>query len=595
MVAGCSGGGGDSTKTPLTLNVGSNSVIVPQDGTAAPLALTIGGSSGTPTVSVSGLPSGVTQQFVAKSGERSGTLTFTGGPSFTASNSTVTITATIGSQSATQTVTLVSAPVATVGATVDTTLGTKGKLAQFMATSFQIFQYTGDIFGSGSTATAREATLTNLEPQHVRMQVLLGAIPMVSNTGMASDWDFTMLDQIAQPVLASADHSPEFQIAAAPTWMNDSNGRLDVANHVSDFATFAANLVRYYNTGGFTVGPTHFQSASSHKITWWGIFNEFNINGLTAAQYVTLYNTVVPAMLAVDPTIKLSALEFSNFGMGTGDAGDPTLYLPTFLATAASGGVNTQVDALSTHFYSTCNQTDTDATLFATIPQFVENVIYFYKELATRSDLDNAQVWVTENNVNADYAGSDGMSTCNPAQKFVSDQRGTSAFFAAWRPYVFSQLGKAGNRALFHWEYSADQQDGEVDASSNPYLSYWVDRTLANFYPSTTAALGPDILGLTATDTSSIETLATRNSDGSVRVMIVDRAVHATSDNNGAGDARTVVVDTSALGSFSAASLLTIDANTNVTNGPAGTNVTPNARINVTLGGYGVAFLTLTP
>jgi hypothetical protein len=204
-------------------------------------------------------------------------------------------------------------------------------------------------------------------------------------------------------------------------------------------------------------------------------------------------------------------------------------------------------------------------------------------------------IWITENNINADYGAANGMSTCNPTQTFVTDTRGTSAYFAAWRPYVFSAFGKAGNQALYHWQYSSDKQYGEVDANGNPYLSYWVDRTLSNFYPSTSGSRGPDILTATATDTASIETLATRNSDGSVRVMIVDHAVHATTDNNGAGDPRTVIVDTSSLGTFSAASLLTLDATTDLTQGPAGVGIPPLPRSTVTLGGYGVAFLTLMP
>ena len=86
-------------------------------------------------------------------------------------------------------------------------------------------------------------------------------------------------------------------------------------------------------------------------------------------------------------------------------------------------------------------------------------------------------VWVTENNVNADYEGNNGMSTCNPNQVFVDDHRGTSAFFAAWRPCAicFRQLGKVGNQALYHWQrYYGDRQYGEVDKSGlAPYLSYW--------------------------------------------------------------------------------------------------------------------------
>jgi hypothetical protein len=77
--------------------------------------------------------------------------------------------------------------------------------------------------------------------------------------------------------------------------------------------------------------------------------------------------------------------------------------------------------------------------------------------------------------------------------------------------------------------------------------------------------------------------------------MIADRAVHATSDNNGSGDPRSVVVDLSSLGSFTSASLLTIDATTNIISGPVATSVPPALRMTVTLPGYGVAFLILTP
>ncbi len=204
-------------------------------------------------------------------------------------------------------------------------------------------------------------------------------------------------------------------------------------------------------------------------------------------------------------------------------------------------------------------------------------------------------MWVTENNVNADFSDGTGKSICNPGKTFVTDQRGTSAFFAAWRPYVFSLLGKAGNRALYHWSYAADKQYGEVDSASATYLSYWVDRTLINTFPSTPGSPDPDILSVTSSDTMSIETLATRSADGRVHVMIVDHAVHAPADNNGAGDPRTVIVDTSSFGTFGSASLLAIDATTNTTNGPTGTGIAPSPRIAVTLNGYGSAFLTLIP
>jgi hypothetical protein len=558
----------------------------------AHVQIAIHSTSETALVNFVGLPGGVQTNYAASDTNPSGLLTFVATGSAPAGTYSATVTVNSAGQAASAPFNLVVAPVATLGGATDTTLGVKGKLQQFMSTSFQIAEWTGNFFGTNTSA--REAALTNIAAQHVRLQALSQAIPMKANTGAASDWDFTLLDQTVQPVLAVADHSPEFQIAAAPAWMTDrATGYLDVTSHVNDFAAYAANLVRYYNKGGFDFGGKHFQSPATQPITWWGIFNEPAYNGLDAKQYATIYNAVVAAMLAVDPTIKLVALEFAGSTLGTGWPTDPELWLPPFFAAPSAGGVNAHIDAIAMHVYATCNQMDTDTALFDAVDQYLAVEKFIDQQIATRADLAGTPVWITENNVNADFAGANGLSSCNTPQLFVTDTRGSSAYFAAWRPYVFSQFGKAGNQAIYHWSYSGDKQYGEVDANGNPYLGYWVDRSLATFYPA--AAPGADILVETSTDTSSIETLATRLSNGMVRVMVVDRAVHSAADNNGAGDPRTVVVDSSSLGNFTAASLLTIDAATDLTNGPAATGIAPASRITVSLNGYGVAFLSLMP
>ena len=579
----------------MTLTLGVSSIDLLQDGKLNVLMpITISNAPGAVFVGVTGLPGGISAQY--NPDPTSPSISFSGGQGVSAGTYTATVTATSGTQTASQQLTIVNDVVVVVNPTVDTTMGVNGVLKEFMSTSFQVAEWDGNFFGVNN-ANAVESTMNALGPQHIRLQSVSKGVAMSTNTGTAADWDFTIMDQTVQPVLASADHSPEFQIATAPAWMCKSNGQLDLANHVKDFAAYAANLVRYYNKGGFNWGGTHFQSPSGLPIMWWGIFNEPNGNGINATDYVTIYNTVVPAMLAVDPTIKFSAIEYSDYGLGTGDGGDPMTYLPTFVAAANAGGVNAQVDIVSTHFYSSCNQSDTDSSLMNTVPQFAANVSYFYEELKKRADLADVPVWVTENNVNADYQGVNGMSTCNPSQVFVDDHRGTSAFFAAWRPYVFSALGKVGNQALYHWDYAGtDPQYSEVDGQGNTYLSYWVDKTLGEVYRSTPSSPGPEILELTATDTTSVETLATKNADGSVVVMVADHAVASATDNNGAGAPRTVVVWVSTLGNFSSASLLTIDANTSATTGPAtAVSVTPTAQMKVKLGGYGVTWLVLKP
>jgi hypothetical protein len=596
FTTGCGGGSMSSTPPapsgPLSVSLSTSTVVAPQDGTPGNVGVTVSGASSASSLSVtaSNLPSGVTSQFVPAAGGLTGTLSLVTTSTTPSGTYSANVVVTDGTRTASQPLVLVIAIAASVANAVDTTLGVGGKLDEFMSTSFQPSEGNYQFF---QNHTATEPTqLNKLGPQHIRLQAVSQGVPMKANTGAATDWNFATLDAVVQPVLGAADNSPEFQIAVAPAFLNDPTTGHFIFNsaNVQAFADYSANLVRYYNKGGFTWGGTTFVSPSypQHPITWWGIFNEYNINGMTASQYIQLYNTVVPAMLSVDNTIKISALELA--------VADPTTDLPPFVAAPTNGGVSAQVNVVATHFYPTCNQQDVDATLFSRVAQMVQYINYVYQQLRTRSDLASVPLWVTENNVNADYPNPDGTSNCNPTVKFVSDPRGTNAFFAAFRPYVFSQFGKAGNQALYHWLYAADTQSGEVDFNTgSTYLSYGVDYWLAQMFPSTPTSPGPDILQLSATETSSVEIVATKSSDGSVVLMIVDHAVHSPTDNNGPGDPRTVIADVSALGTFSSATSMTIDAKTNATSGPAPVGITPGQKISVTLGSYGVTFLKLKP
>ncbi|HKS95867.1 MAG TPA: hypothetical protein VJV74_06995 [Terriglobia bacterium] len=564
----------------ISVSLSPATVVAPQDGTPGSVTATVSRTNPTASpvsLTTSALPAGVSAQISSPGSGTTGTITFTA-PSAAAGTTAVTVTASDGTASGMANLSLVVAVVATVGSATNTSAGVNGRLQNFMATSFQPADWDYTFFTQNSGATA---TLDNLKSQHIRLQAVAGGVPQKAD----QTWDFSELDAVVNPVISVADKSPEFQIAVAPTWMDDSSGHL-VSSHFQDFANYCANLVKYYNTAaGFTDANGKAQVHSpSTPITWWGIFNEPNINGLTASDYTTLYNLVVPAMQAAGSQvpIKFVAVELSDFG------NEPQNFLPTFVS-----GVTAEVDAVATHYYSSCNQADPDPLLFSQISgTFVPHVSYIYSQLKTNPALAGVPVWVTENNVNADFDKGGGISACN-GTPFVTDARGTSAFFAAWRPYVFSQLGQAGAQALYHWDFDADTQYGEVDFNTGKtYLSYWVDYYLERFFPSPP---GQTILELNTTDSTTVETLAVRNADGSVVVMVADRAVHAATDNNGTGDPRTVVVDVSALGAFSSASQLTIDATTDPVKGPASASVTPAVRLPLTLGGYGVTFLTLKP
>ncbi|MGC2164244.1 MAG: hypothetical protein WA634_20280, partial [Silvibacterium sp.] len=578
MACGCGGvsnsGGGGPVPAPFSLQLASATVAVfPNEGTAqVGITITRTASTATLTASVSGVPAGATATVTSPGTGDSGSITFASG-SAAAGSYSLTVSVTDGTNTFTQPLTL------TVGVTAVVSSTAAGTWDEAMSTSFQIAEWTNGFFqqypGSGSTPSAA-TLLGNLEPQHVRMQILSQAIPETA----ANTWDFTMADNQVQPILGEGDHSPEFQIATAPAFMYVSGTQQFTDPTFAQFAAYAANLVRYYNKGGFTVGGTLYQSASSYPITWWGIYNEPNINGVTPAEYVTMYNALVPAMQAVDPSLKFVAVELSDFGTEEQD------FIPTFVQ-----GVTAQVDVLGTHFYSTCNQQTTDAEVMATIPTFVSGVEYLYSELKTNPALANVPVWILENNVNADYADANGMSTCNPGQKFVDDLRGSSAFFAGWRTYEYSQLGQAGAHALYQWSFDGDAQYGEFNSGTGQLqLSYWVDYWLSHTFA---AAGGGSILSVTDSDANNVEVLAVKETNGQTVVMVSDHGVANANDNNGVGVPRTVLVDVSALGSFTSATEVTIDKNTSPTAGPVAQTVAPAGQMQVTLGGYGVAFLTL--
>jgi hypothetical protein len=602
LLSSC-GGGGEAAPPPpppILVTLSASAVTALQDGTSASVTVTVtrpAGNSKSITLTVLSAPAYMNTEITSPGTGNTGTVSFkTGGPiplpgmgmpatvATPAGTYSVTISASDGTSSGSASLTLVVGIVDVVAPTVDKTVGISGRLNEFMSTSFQLASWGDGFFVQSPSATT---PLGNLQPQHIRLQVLERDIPQED----ANTWDFSYLDGVVNPVMSVGDHSPEFQIAKAPVFMYDGSGNL-LDSSFNTFAGYSANLVKYYNTPTGIMGATSCNKApcvstGAGRVDYWGIYNEPNINDEFTDQsnpqgpqrYVDMYNVVVPQMQAVDPTIKFVAVELADFG------NEASNYIPTFVQ-----DVNAQVDVLATHFYATCNQKDSDQQLFDAIDQFVPHVTYLYSQLQTDAKLANVPVWMTENNVNADYDTGNGISACN-GTTFVADQRGTSAYFAAWRPTVFSKLGKAGLQALYHWAFGADVQYGEVNSDdAKPFLSYWVDYWLGRYFPSPP---GADILTLGTSETTSVETLATRRDDGTVVVMVANHAVHSSSDNNGTGDPRTVVVDVSSLGSFSSASLLTIDAHTDRVNGPSATAITPASRIRIDLGGYGVTFLVL--
>ncbi len=586
LAVGC--GGGSSMESSLTLSLADSSATVFQGSSQNSVTVnaTVGGSATNVAMSVTGLPAGATYQAMLLLAPKTPagpnwSIVFNSGTA-AAGTFSLTVTASSGTLSSTAPFSL------TIGAAdvVGSTPGAPFSLA--MSTAFQPAEWDDAFFTlNAGLNPSPTTTLENLGPSHIRLQGISQGVPQGTAGSASSTWNFSVLDDIVQPVLGVGDHSPEFQIAKAPPFMYTGNQNSGLSNTFTDltfaqFAGYAQSLVQYYNVpGGFMANGNTYASPSGLPITWWGIYNEPSINNgpLTADQYTTMYNAVVPAMQAVDPSIKFVGLEMC---CGSED-----------WATTFAQGVTAQVDAVASHYYSSCNQADPDTIVMGTIPGFVSSVQTIHTNLSSNLALANVPVWVTENNVNADYSNN-GMSACNPGQTFVTDQRGSSPFFAAWRPYVFSQFGKTGIvPILYHWDYDADQQFGEVDyATGGPQLSYWVDYWLGQEFPTTA---GAHLLNFTPTDDAELETLPVANGNGSVVIMVANHTVNSTTDNNGPGSPRTVLIDVSALGTFTTGTLLTIDSTTSPTTGPTPAAVTPAPQMTLTLNGYSVAFLTLKP
>jgi hypothetical protein len=566
---------GGGVAPSVTLSLGSSSVTAFQGQSPVTVNATIARSnfSGSVTLTLSGLPTGATGGITSPGSGNTGSVVFNAG-SAAAGTYSVIVSASGGALGSNATLSL------TIGAAAEILSTKNGPFSVALSTAFQPAEWDSAFFQTNPSATT---TLGNLGPHHIRLQAISEGVPQGSEGTTSTAWNFSTVDAITQPVLGVGDQSPEFQIAKAPAYMyandNDSDAFSDLT--FAQFAGYTQNLVKYYNTGGFMANGQTYVSPSTNKITWWGIYNEPSINNsLDATQYTTMYNAVVPAMQSVDSSIKFVAMELC---CGSED------WVSTFAA-----NVTAQVDVVAAHYYSSCNQQDTDEMLMDSIPGFVSSVQTIRSNLSPNATLANVPLWVTENNVNADYDAGNGMSACNPGQTFVTDARGSSPFFAAWRPYVFSQLGKNGVQALYHWDFDADQQFGEVLYGNDQIeLSYWVDYWIGQTFPT---SAGSQLLDYGNSDGAELEVLPVMNSDGSVVVMVANHVVNNPSaDNNGPGSPRSVLIDLSTLPAFSSASLVTIDSTTSVANGPTPTSVTPASQITLTLNGYSVAFLTLKP
>ena len=161
------------------------------------------------------------------------------------------------------------------------------------------------------------------------------------------------------------------------------------------------------------------------------------------------------------------------------------------------------------------------------------------------------------------------------------DSRQSSTFFTAYRPLIFSRLGKAGNQSIYHFLYEGSQAYGEVNSgSAAKTIAYWTDYWLQRTFPWDGTSTGALLYKTTTTEaTPTVEVIATLNADSSVSLMVTNYATAATTDDNGAGAPRMVFVNLAALGTFSSATEVDLNAcNIRQHTGPFSFTFTPTVR-----------------
>lgn len=483
---------------------------------------------------------------------------------------------------------------ATATATVFVTNVATGKIQTQMSTN-NVWS------GMIDQATGAQAKLNALHAPFVRIHAgddggAQEAMPEIKY----NNWDFSALNALVDNVTKTGQ-KPLMNIKFAPDWMwtcypnsigvspNQTQGTGTVKDLTfQTFAQYMARLVSYYNkgsmiteTGAVITNP----AGANNRIMYWEPWNEpdlnnetpcapSNGNGITPAQYVTMWNAVTSAMLAVDPALKFvgPATAGSQFG-STGKTGNE--YVDTLM-----NGSTIKPAAISFHGYGYWDNTVTDQVIFegdnsdptnhccGGVIDIVNGVTSIHKNYPTYP------IWLTEVNVNADW-GND------------TYKRPWTAFGAAWWGTLFQQIAPLGAGIINQYDVIDSPQFGLIDDQTGASrLPYWEFQALNQAFP-----IGSTILSSTSSN-SQILSLAVQKPDGTITIMVVNRQVNSSSTKGGTGLSATVALNLSGINPTNI-SLQQLDATTNISTGPLVVNIPVSATPQVALGGYGFAVLTI--
>jgi hypothetical protein len=442
--------------------------------------------------------------------------------------------------------------------------------------------------------TGAQQALNALHAPLVRLHVGDDGYPEAMPDLNQGQWDFSALNTLVNNV-EKTGQQPLMNIKFAPDWMwtcypssiGVSSNSTQSPGTVKDltfqtYAAYMARLVSYYNKGSMTTesGTVITNPAGTkNRVTYWEPWNEPDLNietpcapsnglGITPAQYVTMWNAVTQAMLAVDPTLKFVGPATSGGQFGS------TSY-NTYVTDLLSGAT-VKPAAISFHGYGYWDNSVSDQTIFdgdSTGSGGIKNIVADTQ--AMHSLAPSTPLWIDEVNVNAAW-GNDPYS------------RPWNAFSAAWWGSLFSQVAPLGVAMIHQYDVVDAPQFGLIDDQTGATrLPYWEQSVLNSAFPPGSTMVS------SSSSTGQIQTLAAQRPDGLYSVLVVNRQLNSSTTKGGAGLPATVSVNLQGM-NVTGLTLQQIDATTSPTSGPSSVALPVSNSPQISFGGYGMAVLTVT-
>ncbi len=402
-------------------------------------------------------------------------------------------------------------------------------------------------------------------------------------------WNFSALDRLVS-IAYAANSIPILNVRHAPVTLSTCASFHSAVGSLTDpgfqqFAAYMASLVAYYNLGSFSdaTGIHTNPAGTSHRIDFWEIWNEPDLPyefpclrttpnqpSLSQAEYAAMWAITSQRMRQVDPSIKLVGPAVS----------DPrnTGYLGTIIT------LPIPPDAISVHGYAGPNSAqDLELRKGGGDAIGIDGILAAMKSVLTFLDAGGRpQIPLLLDEFNLSPDGEDDpygrgwgpLGVALGGSLFMQ-----SALLAADHPMGFIpfQFVEAGGRRLS----ALEAQTGQT------LLPYWRDSLIRQ-------SIRPgDRLAKVSVESSNVEAIAIRSSDGgTVRVLLANAGVAASGKGTSGENLSLKVVVTHEAGRQPKSMWVkTVDALTSPASGPVTLALDPGQIPMVSFKGYGLALV----